>query len=319
MNWKDEFLEKYFAQDVKTMSEALELKQRYIPGKLYRYRTLNNLNFIKEEICDGKIFLAHPKDLNDPFDSCSVLAHNVPKVYFGNKANFQEQFRGKIPEKEFCDIFKSEEWYEKMMLYVALESVGSGREQDLKNAMDYAVMKQIEQLNNAVSDMVRNSASLACFTETNTNLPMWNHYAQGHTGICLEYDTKCIEDIYITNRLFPVIYTKKLPDGVKILTDKEHSKYHFMEHFLIHKLNDWRYEQEWRLIFDAGSWYYSLEQIPEEYWSNGKQIMFIKPSRIFLGVQVKEENEKKIREWGKQLGIPVLKMQCTEYGLRVEE
>ena len=125
--------------------------------------------------------------------------------------------------------------------------------------------------------------------------------------------------IYIINRLFTVIYTKKLPDGVKILTDKEHSKHHFMEHFLIHKLDDWRYEQEWRLIFDAGSWYYSLNQVPEDYWNNGKQIVFIKPLRIFLGVHVGEENEKEIREWGKQLEFLVLKMQCTEYGLRAEE
>jgi len=92
-----------------------------------------------------------------------------------------------------------------------------------------------------------------------------------------------------------------------------------MEHFLIHKLDDWRYEQEWRLIFDAGSWYYSLNQVPEDYWNNGKQIVFIKPLRIFLGVHVGEENEKEIREWGKQLEFLVLKMQCTEYGLRAEE
>lgn len=318
MDWKDEFLEKYFGQDVKTMSEALEMKQRNMPEKLYRYRTLNNVDYIKEEICDGKIFLAHPKSLNDPFDSCSVLGSNVPKAYVANKADFQEQFKGKIAEKEYDAIFESEDWYEKMMSFVANESVSADKEMYLKHAMEYAVMKEIERLNNTVSEMVRRTARLACFTETNRNLPMWNHYAQGHTGICLEYDTKCIEDIYIINRLFPVIYTKKLPDGVKLLIDKAAPKYHFMEHFLIHKLDDWRYEQEWRLIFDAGSWYYSLNQVPEDYWCNGKQIVFIKPSRIFLGVQVEEENEKKIREWGKQLGIPVLKMQCTEYGLREE-
>lgn len=208
MDWKDDFLDKYFSQDVKTMSEALELKQRNIPEKMYRYRTLYNMVYIREEIYEGKIFLAHPKDLNDPFDSCSVLFHNVPKVYFGNKVNFQEQCRGKISEKEFYDIFESEEWYEKMMQYVALESVGSGKEQALKHAMEYAVMKQIEQLNNAVSDMVRKSARLACFTETNTNLPMWNHYAQGHTGICLENDTKCIEDIYNKQTFSCHIYKK---------------------------------------------------------------------------------------------------------------
>ena len=35
----------------------------------------------------------------------------------------------------------------------------------------------------------------------------------------------------------------------------------------------------------------------------------------FLGIKIEEKNENEIREWCDELGIPVEKMKCTEYGL----
>ena len=163
--------------------------------------------------------------------------------------------------------------------------------------------------------MINKMSRFACFTEKNSNLPMWSHYANGHTGVCLEYDISLISDVYIINRFFPVKYVNKLPDGTSLLAQEKTLRFSFMDYILIHKLSDWSYESEWRLIFNVGSWFFSPDEVPKEFWKNGAQIKFALPSKVFLGIKIEEKNENEIREWCDELGIPVEKMKCTEYGL----
>lgn len=57
MDWIDDFIKLYSSKEKGDFTNALELKRAHIPNKLYRYRTTNNLEYLKEEICDGEIFL----------------------------------------------------------------------------------------------------------------------------------------------------------------------------------------------------------------------------------------------------------------------
>lgn len=84
----------------------------------------------------------------------------------------------------------------------------------------------------------------------------------------------------------------------------------------INKLKDWAYEDEWRLIYNVGSWYFSYEKVPKEFWTQGKKIKFMQPSRVLLGAKINEAYEKLIRNACEHYNIEVAKMQCTEYGLR---
>lgn len=86
----------------------------------------------------------------------------------------------------------------------------------------------------------------------------------------------------------------------------------------MHKLQDWSYENEWRLIHDAGSWYYGKEDIPEEFWSHGKTIQFIRPSKVILGMAISEGHESMIRDYARIADVPVTKAVQTEYGLKVD-
>ena len=61
-----------------------------------------------------------------------------------------------------------------------------------------------------------------------------------------------------------------------------------MEYLAIHKLKDWRYENEWRLIYDAGSWYFGPEDVPEDFWTHGKSVPFIRPTRITMPMRFHE-------------------------------
>ena len=127
-----------------------------------------------------------------------------------------------------------------------------------------------------------------------------------------------ITNIYQLNKLFPVYYVDKMPDMTNRLLQKRHLEFGFMEYLAIHKLKDWRYENEWRLIYDAGSWFFGPEDVPEDFWTHGKSVPFIRPTRIIMGMKISEEHEKKIREYAGLAGISVIKATQTEYGLKID-
>ena len=160
------------------------------------------------------------------------------------------------------------------------------------------------------------SSRFACFTTKPDNLPMWNHYAQSCSGVCLEYDPQDITNVYTINRLFPVLYVDKLPDVVERTLGKQKREFGLMDYFLIHKLKDWSYENEWRLIYNVGSWYFAPEDVPKSFWNQGKKIQFVRPKRVLLGPKIEEQYEKLIRDACGHYEIPVVKMLCTEYGLQ---
>lgn len=187
-----------------------------------------------------------------------------------------------------------------------------------KDQIMQILMHQFEEFNTSLNDMICKTSRFACFTEKVDNLPMWNHYAQEHKGVCLEYNIDCIDETYFVNRLFPVYYTDKLPDGASLLVEEKLPQSVFIDYFLIHKLKDWNYESEWRLIMNAGLLYNSPDDVPNNFWQNGTLIKFVLPSNVFLGSQISTNDEEHIRHWCNNLSIPVQKMKCTEYGLIAE-
>ena len=321
MNWKTDFLSLYMSDDVEKLGQALELKRMHIPEKLYRYRTLNDDNISKyrfSEIVHGELYLSHPSELNDPFEVSSNLGASEPSAYMEDKEDFTELFKDNMTGEDFERVFDSNSWYENLQIYVAEKSVPKEKAKTVKAVLSRVVMEEFEKINATVSEMARKMVRFACFTTTPDNLPMWHHYTDGHTGICLEYNTEDITNIYHINRLFPVYYVDKVPDMTSMLMRKEYPKFGFMEYLAIHKLKDWAYEKEWRLIYDAGSWYFGPEDIPKDFWTQGKRISFIRPARIIMGMKISEEHEKKIREYAAIAGIPATKATQTEYGLKID-
>ena len=321
MEWKTEFLNLYMSDDAKKFRQALDLKRDHILPKLYRYRALNDENITKTrfgEIIRGELYLSHPGELNDPFEGSSILEDSKPTAYMSNKDLFDNAFKDKMSSEEYERVFSGNSWDERLLAYVAENSVPNDKVESTKVALSQAVMAGVEKINSYVSDMTRKMVRIACFTTTPVNLPMWHHYANGHTGICLEYNTEDITNIYQINRLFPVYYVEKIPDMTNMLLQKRNPEFGLTEYLAIHKLKDWRYENEWRLIYDAGSFYFDPKDIPQDFWTHGKVIRFIPPARIIMGMRISEEHEKKIREYAERAGIPAIKAIQTEYGLNID-
>ena len=320
MTWQDHFLDLYMSDRIEDFSAALELKRRHLPPKLYRYRPATEPFYALDEICTGEIYLAHHQELNDPFDASSVMRGTHPMDYMGenDKAKYQETFQPKLEEDVFRQIFESDHWYDELMTFVAKESVPPEQQKRAMEALREVIMEQYADLNQAFNNMVHKVSRIACFTTKADNLPMWSHYAGNHTGICLEYETSRLKDIYMVNRLFPVFYGKTLPDildqSLNLLRKKP--PFGTMDFILIHKLADWSYEEEWRLIYNVGSWYFSPNDVPEDFWDHGKKIFFLRPSRVLLGAKMKAEHEQLVCQMCDQYHIPTAKMNITNFGLK---
>ena len=320
VNWKEDFLRLYTSEKVDDYGEALDLKRKHIPTKLYRYRPLDNksMAFRMGEIVRGELYLSHPKDLNDPFEVSSLLHSSNPSDYLHAKEEFVKTFEGRMDPDTYSRIFSKENFFDELMDFAAENSILTEPTLDIKKVLTEVIMSEFAKLNSYINTRFRNSLRFACFSTTGINLPMWHHYTNGHSGICLEFDTNKIQNIYQLNMLFPVYYVEKLPDMTHMMVQRTHPRFSTIKYQAIHKLKDWSYENEWRLIFDPGAWYYSEEDIPDEYWNQGKTIQFIKPSRVLLGMNILPEHEETVREYAQLAGIPATKTKKTEYGLQIE-
>ena len=121
-----------------------------------------------------------------------------------------------------------------------------------------------EQLENLLSLAyhARQKMGICSLSELKNSEEMWNNYADGEKGYCIEYDLKGYENI---NLLFPVVYQDNRETNIvinmvaafigqmvvgmsygQIAADRSQ----FMRMFLT-KDTKWAYQKEWRLLGDA--------------------------------------------------------------------
>ena len=171
--------------------------------------------------------------------------------------------------------------------------------------------QQIEQLYSKLDEMVKtlhtsigNAVGITCFSETPYNMLMWSHYANKHSGICVEYDFSKLFSTVPNSLLLPVEYSDKRPllpiekvvvnKGGKIEADQSKMKLLLpaLLKSLAIKSDIWNYEREWRHIIFTKDTPNRLACLP---------II----SRIILGINISADNREKMLEFAKERHIPV--------------
>jgi hypothetical protein len=95
----------------------------------------------------------------------------------------------------------------------------------------------VERLND-ISDI-----GITCFSENGMEPLLWGHYAQSYRGFCLKFNVESlINNQNDSVKLKRVIYSES-PEAIS----QEHPFSDYYQYLL--KLNNWKYEQEWRLLF----------------------------------------------------------------------
>lgn len=129
------------------------------------------------------------------------------------------------------------------------------------------------------------TAHVLCLSETPTNILMWSHYAENHTGVVLRFSD--MGHGSFLNAARPVDYRANMPllfdhaDMLAFLTGQLAINYQqvFNESVFV-KAIDWQYEKEWRVIDHGGG--------PAEFHDSP-----VDPSRLtglYLGCRIADED-----------------------------
>jgi hypothetical protein len=94
---------------------------------------------------------------------------------------------------------------------------------------------------------------MLCLSERNDSVLMLSHYADKHTGVCLEFRVITIDGIPPAQVVycddFPVADFFELEPFVSGVDEEARAKQReLVERIYLSKAKDWRYEREWRLI-----------------------------------------------------------------------
>lgn len=314
--------------DMQRLKSIVATHLKYIPHKkLYRYRKCNEKEF--QTLEGNSIWLSDPEEFSDMFDATIPMA-DINSISFEYPFFFSFELAYKslidileegeiIPnKKEFlAAVYKTMEKYSQEEIDAKLQQI-FGEEH-------YTQIKDFKLINTTFSHQIdlakdffhwlskspRTSLAIASFTTKYDNRNMWENYAEGYTGFCVEYSfpaslpssPKTAWDIL---HLLPVKYFKKRPlfdytDTLQriIQADMRLAEFDFdTDDFLIQyyrsitaKFYDYRAEQEWRLI------------MPRNHLGN---YFFPYARKIFLGKDISNNNMKQLLLIGHKLNIPVL-------------
>lgn len=274
---RKQFHEAYIAGDKTRIGKVLE---QDLPLTLIKfcsgYYESDDSNVFLDTVKKNSLRLSSPKTFNDPFDCVlntdyekSLREFSVPIIerMFGNKA---------------AAIFDNPD-FQRTLQAKAMEVRPFFQERD---------------------QSVRDNLFVSCFSEKRNlgSLRMWGHYANCHTGFCMEYDFREIHQKVQQKRslsMVPIVYQQtynvKEPKGNA--SQAEFRRFYLEVAFT--KALEWQYENEWRLL-----------DIPEDKKEeNGFSISFIKPMSIYIGCKASEQLIKDLTAICTEQEIQLLQME----------
>jgi hypothetical protein len=105
----------------------------------------------------------------------------------------------------------------------------------------YLQSRQPSLLNTVIGAKAR--YRISCFSKGYEGILLWSHYANGHKGICLEYEVEAEGLSSGHSELAEVQYASFLANLDYSMTAQEQARL-----FLLRKLTPWKYEKEVRLL-----------------------------------------------------------------------
>ena len=188
------------------------------PPTLYKYCSFNE--WTRSIFERNEIYFQSPDCFNDPFDS------KISTTYEGT----EEQRISRLISIWRKGPFK--EKTEENLHPKAVKVVKAG--QDIP-----FMLKTLERS----AERIRKQMGIFCMTHKKDNIQMWSHYANKHMGFCLEFQTA--NDFF--GRAFPITEKDYRLDRPCVNLIKPPDIEEMVKALLV-KAEDWRYEEEWRII-----------------------------------------------------------------------
>ena len=244
----------------------------------------------KLEAFEGVVYPSSPLYFNDPYD-CEFCIHPDALLEILDRQTYikilEEQFRLKPKEKKKI---------------LNTKNIGSTIQQILRNhgvELQKSLVNVLQDKLNSSMSEVKDSVRVVCLSEVYDSILMWSHYAQNHTGFCIEYDFE--ENNMFYKRLYPVKYTTDRYAISK--ADMSHSNTRWIYKTICSKSDVWSYEKEWRIV-TANFEKMGLKNL------EGKYVFDLKTNikAFYLGAKIAENFKEEIIKFGKNNNIHVYQM-----------
>ncbi len=226
----------------------------------------NGSNYLLDSISNNTLWLSSPRFFNDPFDCIINVNYNA------EAENISRKF---LSERFGDDVAK------------CLLSYGTSKEV-LENIANY-----LKAENEGRHLYLEKSIFVACLSEKDNlkSSRMWAHYANNHSGVCVEYDFDAVKNTSPFGCI-PVRYT----DDYRYLLNTNNISEdvaNYMQFFT--KAKEWEYEAEWRVA----------EQ-NKHLNMMGYNVPISSPIAVYLGCKVSKKLKKDVVTTCKN--IPVYQM-----------
>ena len=269
VEWKKEFVTclQESTRGMSRLEAALAIKTHNLPRRIYKYRGCSRPDHLKNLETDTA-WLCSPKRYNDPYDCWFTLPDGfIPRL-------IEEALVKRNPAS-------NNPFY------------------------PYAAKKEGSKLATKLANF-RNLTKICSFSSCNDSVLMWSHYAENHSGFCIEYDIEELDESHLFRKnLYPVVYSNDLSylrNFVEKLVGATSEEYPYMGPLLcmLVKFNGWEYEREWRIIAET----------PTEI-DDGPRAAPI-PSRVFLGSQFESAKNEALLTICDKKRIPTQQMRLAD-------
>ena len=166
----------------------------------------------------------------------------------------------------------------------------------------------IDKFDKELNEWANNIFRVGCLGSDYKNKLMWSHYADSHTGFCIEYDFNNIKWENLLVYPLPVLYSKErplIPYYIWGGKDIEKAKKDLMIGLLTKDIV-WSYGNEWRFIISK---------------QDKTELVMPPISCIYLGANIENGNKIKIINIAKKFNIPVKQMKIDrgKYALHAKD
>jgi len=272
------------------LEEAMAVKQRNLPGYIYKYRRDSDLS--RKNLETDTVWFSSPDAYNDPYDCAfKITDHRVIQAAERRLADVfvtHYHLEGVASAEQIAEAKNSDKPLQAIAELISGSHTAPGA--NPKRMAEFTSTVTPKLIIDALSAVRqwRAVTKVCSFSEVSDSILMWSHYADNHRGFCVEYGLRGLASEHPFRKfLYPVIYSELLYDLTPWAEKLVHpSREEFNADCLIlsvlYKFMGWQYECEWRLV--------EVTKSPEV----DHNFPTPAPTRVFLGSQMEEEKRKEL-------------------------
>ena len=221
---------------------------------LYKFTSLNPAHpeYLEQLLAGGLLYHSLPSELNDPWEC-------APRVRLDKPKRLRDH------------------------LYKTLRRKGATKKEAQRQAANsVASRRQLQKIAQDAVERTYRNVRVCSFATSKEHTLLWAHYANAHSGICLEFDASILP--------FSMAYRVQYQDQYPLLTYPNPQNARTLIPLLT-KSSVWRYEGEFRSIYDPE--FRTLHEF------RGPSAVLSKAhlKSIYFGANLNAETVKKLLSW----------------------